>query len=234
MDGDRRLRIDERRDARCEACSKSPRVLRQIESGQWLCQTCRRAIAPPRVFREGMATARQMARARKLGLTITDAMSQEAAHDFLQKNEPGSARQIEYARTLGFDVDDKIPKNKINELLDFHRAAKWYVCDVWEDLTGRRPKDSDIPWNDLTHFACRLIDRYGLGARIHAIETERFEAAWQEELRRDALGEVVEFKACVPPIRKDDTYREVAELMCRRYANRSRFRRFLWRILGRG
>lgn len=65
----------EKRKGKCEACEKPNRVLARIESGQWLCHTCRKSFGPSKAERAEAKrkarlepTERQIVFARELGM----------------------------------------------------------------------------------------------------------------------------------------------------------------------
>jgi hypothetical protein len=65
----------EKRKGKCELCDKANRVIAKIDSGQWLCHTCRKRFGPSKQEREAARaetrrrpTERQLAFARDLGL----------------------------------------------------------------------------------------------------------------------------------------------------------------------
>jgi ribosomal protein L37AE/L43A len=55
----------------CDGCGNSPRALTQIESGQWVCQTCLREIRGPR-RPQNLATLEQVAQLRQCGFMVSD------------------------------------------------------------------------------------------------------------------------------------------------------------------
>ena len=65
----------------CEGCDNSPRVLTQIESGQWVCQACLREIRGPQRPKH-LAKPEQVARLREHGLDVPDDL-ERAEHDRL-------------------------------------------------------------------------------------------------------------------------------------------------------
>ncbi len=214
----------------CEVCGKNPRVLLPIESGQLLCQTCRREIRPSKKVRKGFATDRQLERGKELGLDIKLDTPRDIAKELIQQYEPATEKQIAYACDLGFDVDDNLTKVKASELLDLHESAKWYIYDVWERMTGKRPKHCDMPHNDTMKFICEIVITHKLGLRIDKIQTERHNRACEIA---DQYGEEdYNFKDCVPHIEKDDTYRQVASLLRQRFESYLPNRGFFSRLFG--
>lgn len=65
----------EKRKGKCEFCDKPNRVIAKIDSGQWVCHTCRKSFGPSKEEKEAaraearrQPTERQLAFARDLGL----------------------------------------------------------------------------------------------------------------------------------------------------------------------
>ena len=54
----------EKRRGKCEGCEQSPRVLTQIESGQWVCRACRLEIRGPKVYYVNIAAVRSLRKKR--------------------------------------------------------------------------------------------------------------------------------------------------------------------------
>ncbi len=62
-----------KRKGRCDGCGNSPRVLTEIESGQWVCVTCLREIRGPQ-RRQDLATPKQVASLRQQGFSVPDTL----------------------------------------------------------------------------------------------------------------------------------------------------------------
>jgi len=222
---------DEKRKGECEACGKSPRVIRRIDSGQWVCRACRGEISPKK-SREGLATHKQIEFGRILGIEISQDTPREKASELIDQHVPATPRQIEYARSLGFDVDESIPKVRVGELLDKHESVKWYVYAVWTAMTGKKPKESYIPQDEMMQFVTELIVRHGLYEAIDEIEMRRYEEACVVSERHQLTGREVEFRECFSPVERDATYRTVATLLKERFASCLPLGGFLSRLLG--
>ena len=58
----------------CEGCGNSPRALTQIESGEWVCQTCLREIRGPR---QDFVCPEAVASLRRKGFDVPDKVTRE-------------------------------------------------------------------------------------------------------------------------------------------------------------
>jgi len=222
---------DEKRKGECEACGKSPRVIRQIESGNWVCRACRDEIRPKK-SRDGLATDKQIEYGRILGIEISQDTLREKASELIDQHVPATPRQIEYARSLGFDVDESLSKVRVSELLDKHESVKWYVYDVWTAMTGKRPKESYVPQNEMMQFVTELIVRHGLYEAIDEVQTRRYNEAFDVSQQHQLRGREVEFRECFSPVERDATYRSVATLLRQRFGSYLPLGGFLSRLFG--
>jgi len=62
---------------KCEHCGKAPRKLYRLDTGLWVCITCRKQLCPPRP--PHLASKTQLKRLGKLGFAVSDDMSKEQA-----------------------------------------------------------------------------------------------------------------------------------------------------------
>jgi hypothetical protein len=67
----------EKKKGECEGCRNCPRVLTQIESGQWVCRSCLREIRGPRI---SYVSAGAVASLRKKGFNVPDKVTREEYH----------------------------------------------------------------------------------------------------------------------------------------------------------
>ena len=105
--------------------------------------------------------------------------------------------------------------DEIASLLSHHEEARWYVCDVWEALTGKRPKDSYIPSEDVASLATEIVKNLELAERISEIQDSRnmamYEAADADcEKHGYNTKDFAEYK---PIIQRDATFNSVEELL---------------------
>ncbi len=194
----------EKKKGKCDACDKDPRILLQIDSGQWLCQTCRR----------------QFKQATKSKECEFDIENIDRTSDDLKANReclPATEKQIAYARRLGFDVDESSTRGQVSEFLDVHDSVKCYVYDVWQAITGNRPKDCDISRNHLDRVICRVITELKIGKIIDEIEMQRYDAMCEASDYHESRGEEVNFKDLKPPLERDRIFKSVASLLKKQF-----------------
>lgn len=117
---------DDKQTGTCELCGKSPRVCRQLDSGQWVCHTCLRVFKPQksRVDPDAPATEKQIAYAHRLGIEVP----------------PGATRRLATKmitlRKKGFLLTDELLAQELDDTCFLHDEVKFYVMDLWENWRG--------------------------------------------------------------------------------------------------
>jgi hypothetical protein len=90
---------------KCEACGKSPRILTQIESGQFLCRTCLRELRPPRP--KNLAREMDIAHLQSKGFKVGDDLDKEECRRLLLVDE---------LRDQGEKIPDDAPLDLLNRI----------------------------------------------------------------------------------------------------------------------
>lgn len=121
---------------------------------------------------------------------------------------------------LGFDVHADISRMALEKLLTLHRDVRFYVFDVWREMTGEGPRDSGVSVMEAMHFVTWLVtSRRRLALRVSHTERVRERLAKQERDRLIAkLGPdtQIDMADIKPRPLHDQTYRVVAELLRRK------------------
>jgi len=167
----------------CEECGKEPRKLSRIETGQWVCVTCKKQLCPRR-----------------------------PAH-------LASESQLKYLRQLGFKVSDELTRDRGDRILELHRLADYYVCDVWEALTGNRATYQLGQRNALDRFVTSLFRDVSLVERIAAVQHERQEMAYSR-MTEEELSDPHRYAHLArtkPAIERDEDFAYVAQRLRQEY-----------------
>ncbi len=168
---------EDKQTGTCELCGNTPRVCRRLESGQWVCHMCLRSFKPEPGPREPKgprpATDKQRALAASLRVDLPDGCTTALASRLITCRkrclDPRFAHQLE--------------SHEFEQLVQRHDAVRYYVMDLWQDLTGKRPKEVGIPWEDQQLFAAEIVTRHPTTADICGWESE----VAYEEYPRSAL-----------------------------------------------
>jgi len=181
LEGYARYGLDSK--GQCEECGKDPRKLSHIETGQWVCVTCKKQLYPAR-----------------------------PAH-------LASESQLKYLRQLGFKVSDELTTDRVGRILELHRLADYYVCDVWEALTGKRATYQLGQRNALARFVTSLFRNTPLVERIAALQERRQEAAYSR-MTEDQLNDphrYAHLAGTKPELRRDQDFEYVADRLHQQY-----------------
>lgn len=201
---------DEKRKKKCELCGKSPRVCRQLESGQWVCHTCLKAFRTDK--RKGdpdaPATEKQIAFAFKLGVEILPGATKRRASKMIT------------LRQSGFVITEDLLARDADEICFLHDNVLFYVMDLWEQLHGKRPKQVGIPWKDQQAFAAYIVTHHQEVAE--SCEKTQF---WRDDVASERSLDYaeehddweVESRDFKPPIPEDETFRFIAERVKKRW-----------------
>lgn len=150
---------------KCEGCGQSPRILRQIESGQWVCQTCLREIHGPKGSPR-LASLEQIKSLRQQGFNVSDDLPRE------------EAKRLEWVislRSLGMDVPENTPLEKLYRLAEAHAESFREAvalpspvegADCWHGLVDVR--GTEHPNQDGTSRV-DIIGRCAIGEQIRLI-----------------------------------------------------------------
>lgn len=200
--------MDDKRQGRCELCGKSPRSLRQLESGQWVCHTCLKAFRPPKSSPNAPATEKQVSYARRLGIHLPPGCTKADA----SKHIGLVSRQ--------FPLTDELLTENINTIECLHDDVMYYVMDAWEQCTGARPKQAGIPWKDQQQFGAMLIARWRQLAESCA-NVQRWRDEESSERFLDYAEEhprgTREQRSFRPAIPNDETYQTIIGMLVKRW-----------------
>jgi hypothetical protein len=122
---------------KCEGCGNSPRVLRQIESGQSVCKTCLREIHGPKGSTK-LARLTQIENLRQRGFDVSDDLT---------KAEADRLERVYSLRSIGIDVPLDTP---LEELVRRHEA---YCEEIREYVNLPSPVENADLWHGLVDVA---------------------------------------------------------------------------------
>jgi hypothetical protein len=129
-------------------------------------------------------------------------------------------RQLEFARALGFAVSADTSRMQLETMLVLHRDVRFFVFDVWKEMTGERPRESGISVMEIMQFVTWLVaSRKRLAMQVSRIERVRERQAKAERdrlVRKLGPGTEVDLADIKPRPLHDATYRAVAAEMKRK------------------
>jgi RNAse (barnase) inhibitor barstar len=203
----------------CDGCGKSPRLLTPIESGHKLCRTClRRLHRPSQAAVRRPATAAQHTQAVALGFSLPPGVTQHDAEIILRCTR----RQ--------FEVTPALLADDVDRLFRLQDDFLGYVADVWEELTGRVLRESEISWWEQQKLAARfVIEHREVAEIIQRVQRQREryrQAAEQEFARSHPPGEAAPWETFRAPIAADAAHELVVRVL------RERWRQYLPRRPG--
>ncbi len=126
-----------KKTGKCEGCGVTPRILRQIESGQWVCQTCLREIHGPKGSPK-LALLTHIKYLREQGFDVSDDLTKEEA-ELLD--------WVISVRSCGIDVAGDTPLKVLQRLSEAHSEG------IREALYLPRPVDDVDLWHGLVDVA---------------------------------------------------------------------------------
>jgi hypothetical protein len=115
----------------------------------------------------------------------------------------------------GFPISEGTALEEAKDMVAGYREVRYYVHDVWEEMTGQRPKDGVVSTDTTAGIARLIVKQPGLFHAINRIQEDRDQQMWDAaDLDRDEEGELPgAFKEYKPRIQRDDTFRQVATLI---------------------
>lgn len=123
-------------------------------------------------------------------------------------------RQLEFARALGFAVSSNTSRMQLEKLLVLHRDVRFFVFDVWKEMTGEGPRESGISVMETMYFVTWLVSaRQRLARQVSRIERVRERQAKAERdrlVQKLGLDADVDIADVKPRPLHDATYRAVA------------------------
>jgi ribosomal protein L37AE/L43A len=209
----------EKRKGECEGCGKRPRVLRRIDSGQWLCQKCLREIRPPRP--KHLATAKQLAYARALGFDVSDNATKEEVGELLGFHELVKYYVYDVWEELAGErpKNSGIPQTALTELVTGLVKDRSLACRI-SRVQAERDEKAYERTDALRDAAYRkLEEEYG------GVDSERF----QDKLD-DALAPI-SLKANKPQAPRNADFKYVAKLLEAKFGSYMPKRGFLGRLM---
>jgi hypothetical protein len=208
----------------CEFCSKSPRMRRRVASGEWLCHTCLKMFGRgDKASRGDAPTQKQLDYAQKLGIQIPAHATRRHVSNMITLKKSGYPLSSEVIAELAHEQED---------LGLLHEDVMFYVMDMWQQMTGKRPKQVGIPWADQQFFAAMIVVQHRDIAR-GCVKARQ----WVEEVKNEKQLEYCErtddwsadqdqFK---PPLPRNETWRFVSTRAKERW---KKYLPFLQRWLG--
>jgi hypothetical protein len=131
-----------KKEGQCEGCRQSPRILRQIESGQWVCQTCLREIHGPKGSPK-LALLTHIQLLREQGFDVPDDLSKE------------EAKRLDWVyslRSLGMEIPQDTP------LIELYRLSRKHSEERTESRTLPSPCGEANLWHGLVDVAGTTYD----------------------------------------------------------------------------
>lgn len=188
-----------RRDrGRCDSCGKQPRVVTRIESGQQLCRTCLRRLRTPKERNPDAPPSDELiCEAYRLGVNFPAG----ATHGQV-------LRMVRLARRW-LPVTEEFLNADFDRLVRFQDDVISYVADAWEQITGVRPAQPEIPGPEQQRFAAWLILTHrpmALAMQRVEMQRQRFRRELEAEHAATAPGTPFDWDAVKPPIAEDETY----------------------------
>ena len=111
----------EKRKGNCELCEKPNRVLARIESGQWVCHTCRKSFGPSKAERaEAKRQARRKPTERQIEFALALGMEPEG---FTRYQLSRMITVSIYVRALRGQADIELPEMSAAEYTKIVRAV---------------------------------------------------------------------------------------------------------------
>jgi len=159
----------------CEGCGNSPRVLTQIQSGQWVCQTCLREIRGPKQY---FVSPEAVASLRRKGFDVPDKLTREEYHRLA--DEHTRRWQLAEVRAAGINVADGASMHELERLWRIARLRK-KGATISASVTIDEVEDAETRGRGVWHFFSKIVgvthantdgsDRQDIIARCHPFET---------------------------------------------------------------
>ena len=134
----------------CEGCGNSPRVLTQIQSGQWVCQTCLRDI---RVPTQHFVSPEAVASLRRKGFDVPDKLTRE---EYRRLADEYTRRwELAEVRAAGMNVGEGASSEELGRLWRIVRLRK-KGGTISDSATIDEVKDVETRMRGVWHFFTKV------------------------------------------------------------------------------
>ena len=142
---------ESKRQGECEGCNNSPRVLTQIESGQWVCRTCLREIRGPKVH---YVPADAVAALRRKGFNVQDSVTREEYRRLM--DEYTRTWQLKAVRDAGKVIAEDSPKEEVDRLWRIVRLQQKGVR-LSDSATVQQVEESEMKQDETRYFHAKVV-----------------------------------------------------------------------------
>jgi len=126
-----------------------------------------------------------------------------------------SRQELQTAERMGIAVTSEQSAAELTQMIDRFKDIRYYVYDVWEAMTGLRPRESHLPGRVIREITQQILYRTELGPQIEEIQQRRYDLMSEaSQADQDEFGATPKpFAEYKEPIPRDDTFRSVASML---------------------